>query len=179
MTSCLDFMAKKEGVAMDSNFTEIEINHQYGLTIPGYMRETTGLNSEASLQYQNVFNETYTIIIDEPKEEFVQVFRELDQYREDISTIKNYRDVQLQLMAERMNIETEGKPIALKINGLEAEMVELEGIVNGVDENIFYLLTFVEGNEKVYLIMSWTTASQRDIYKRVFEGIAKSFRLVD
>lgn len=179
MNSCIDFKTKaKEEVLEDADFKEVDVEHRYRLSLPNYMRETTGLNSEASLQYQNIFKETYTIVIDEPKDEFVQVFKELGQYNDEISLIKNYRDVQLQLFAQRMNIENQGSPVQLKIDGMDAEMVDIDGTVEGVSEKISYFLTFVEGRENVYMIMSWTMTSRKEIYKATFEKLAKSLELV-
>ena len=179
LNSCIDFKTKtKEEILEDSDFKEVEVEHRYRLSLPNYMRETTGLNSEASLQYQNIFKETYTIVIDESKEEFVQVFKELNQYDEDISLIKNYRDVQLQLFSERMNVENQSDPVQLKIDGMDAEMVDIDGTVEGVSEKISYFLTFVEGRENVYMIMSWTMTSRKETYKATFEKLAKSLKLV-
>lgn len=180
LNSCIDFKTKKKEQTLEnSDFKEVEINHQYRMGIPKYMRETTGLNKEALLQYQNIFKETYTIVIDESKEEFVKVFSDLDQYNDDISLIKNYRDIQLQLISERMNVEKQGEPIELKINGMEAEMVDLDGTVDGIDEKISYFLTFIEGTDNVYMIMSWTMTSRKETYKATFENMAKSFTLVN
>ena len=63
--------------------------------------------------------EAYTIVIDEPKDEFVDLFKELNSYDENLSLIENYRDIQLQLFNERMRVNTQSSPRSLKINGLD------------------------------------------------------------
>ncbi|RDY61243.1 hypothetical protein [Flagellimonas nanhaiensis] len=182
-TSCIDFKTKKKEVTATEvageDFNQIEVNGEYRLSLPKYMRKTDNLNEEASLQYQNIFKETYTIVIDESKDDFIEMFTELGEYDENISVIKNYRDVQQQLFAESMYVDKESSPIALEINGMEAEMVDIDGRVDGIDEDITYFLTFVEGKEKVYMIMSWTMTSRKDTYESTFDGIAKSFKLIN
>ena len=75
ITSCLDFKVKKTEKEINlDDFKKVEINHEYQVSIPKYMRKTNSLNDDASLQCQNIFKETYLIIIDEPKDEFIEVF---------------------------------------------------------------------------------------------------------
>lgn len=180
LTSCINFKTKeKEGTSDIENFNQIEINNEYQVSLPKYMRKTSELNDDASLQYQNVFKETYVIVIDELKEEFVDVFKELDQYSDKYSLVENYRDVQLQLFAESMNIENETTPASMKINGLDAEMVEIDGKVQGIEDEITYFLTFIEGDEKVYMVMAWTMKNRKDTYRPDFENITKSFALIN
>ena len=180
-TSCIDFKTKKKEVTeteVAEDFNQVEVNGEYRLSLPKYMKKTDNLNEEASLQYQNIFKETYTIVIDEAKNDFVEMFTELEEYDEGISVIKNYRNVQRQLFSESMYVDKESSPVALEINGMEAEMVDIDGRVDGIDEDISYFLTFVEGKEKVYMIMSWTMTSRKDTYESTFDGIAKSFELI-
>src|SRR5690606_17492499 len=92
-TSCIDFKTKKSNSeSKTKGFTTVSINDQYQIDIPKFMKSTTGLNDEAALQYQNIYREVYTIIIDEPKDEFVDIFKELGSYDDNLSLIDNYRD---------------------------------------------------------------------------------------
>ncbi len=178
--SCIDFKTKKSNSEpKPEDFNTISVNDQYQIDIPRFMKSTTGLNEEASLQYQNLFKEAYTIVIDEPKDEFVNIFKELDSYNENISLIENYRDIQLQLFNERMRVNTQSSPRSLKINGLDAEQVDMDAHVEGVDEEISYFLTFVEGPENVYMIMAWTLKSKKEEHAKTYGVIAESFKLID
>ena len=67
----------------------------------------------------------------------------------------------------------------LTIHGLNAESVEIDGHVEGVDEEIAYFLTFVEGTENIYMIMAWTLKSKKEEHQKTFETIAQSFELID
>ncbi|WP_420602139.1 hypothetical protein [Flagellimonas sp.] len=180
ITSCLDFKVKKteKEISLD-DFKKVEINHEYQVSIPKYMRKTNSLNDDASLQCQNIFKETYLIIIDEPKDEFIKVFRELEQYNEELSLVENYREIQLQFFAENMKTLNASDPISLKINQLNAEMLEIDGEVEDIDEELTYFITFIEGDKKVYMIMAWTMASKKEEYRATFESASKSFGLIN
>jgi len=160
-------------------FNTVTVYDEYQVSIPKFMRSTTGLNDEASLQYQNLFKEAYTIIIDEPKQEFVDVFKELDQYNEDLSLLQNYREIQLQAFTSTIQVNHQSGIRPLTIHGLNAESVEIDGHVEGVDEEIAYFLTFVEGTENIYMIMAWTLKSKKEEHQKTFETIAQSFELID
>lgn len=143
------------------------------------MKGTTGLNAEASLQYQNPFKETYTIIIDEPKQDFVDIYKELDQYNEGITLLQNYRKIQLQAFTSTIQVNHQSEVKPMTIHGLDAESVEIDGHVEGIDEEISYFLTFVEGTENIYMIMAWTLESKKEELQKTFETIAQSFELLD
>jgi bifunctional DNA-binding transcriptional regulator/antitoxin component of YhaV-PrlF toxin-antitoxin module len=180
LTSCIDFKTKKPADEPSvENFNTVTINDDYQVSIPKFMRAATGLNDQASLQYQNIFKETYVIVIDEPKSGFVDVLKDMGQYDEDQSLVQNYREVQLQLLASTMNFNHQSEPKSLKINGLDAEMVEIDARVDGIKEGISYVLTFFDGTDNAYMMMAWTLQDQKDEHKKTFETIAKSFQLVD
>ncbi|MCB0371683.1 MAG: hypothetical protein KDD31_01600 [Muricauda sp.] len=180
LTSCIDFKTKKPADEPSvENFNTVTINDDYQVSIPKFMRAATGLNDQASLQYQNIFKETYVIVIDEPKSGFVDVLKDMGQYDEDQSLVQNYREVQLQLLASTMNFDHQSEPEPLEINGLDAEMVEIDAHVEGIKEGISYVLTFFDGTDNAYMMMAWTLQDQKDEHKKTFETIAKSFQLVD
>lgn len=174
MTSCdLDSLqTKKRGTS------NIEINDTYGMKIPNYMDESFDLNDEASLQYENTIKETYVVVIDESKQEFVDVFIELEEYDESISVVQNYRDIQLEFLTEGIEILHQSKPKSIKIKGLNAEIVEIDGAVEGVEVDISYFLTFVEGRENLYMIMAWTLKDMKEKHRADLEKIGKSFYLL-
>ena len=179
-TSCIDFKTKKDKEeATSEDYNTATVNNDYQVSIPKFMRATTGLNDQASLQYQNIFKEAYVIVIDEPKSGFVDVLKDMGQYNEDQSLVQNYRDVQLQLLASTMNFNHQSEPKSLKINGLEAEMVEVDAHVDGIKEGISYVLTFLDGTDNAYMMMAWTLENKKEEHKKTFETIAKSFKLVD
>ena len=109
----------------------------------------------------------------------LRFFRELEQYNEELSLVENYREIQLQFFAENMKTLNASDPISLKINQLNAEMLEIDGEVEDIDEELTYFITFIEGDKKVYMIMAWTMASKKEEYRATFESAAKSFGLIN
>lgn len=178
-TSCIDFKTKKSVSEVKiEDFNTVNVNEDYQISIPPFMTGTTGLNEEASLQYQNIREEAYTIVIDEPKDEFVQIFKQMGSYDDNLSLLENYRNIQLQFFEQRMQINDQSDVTSQKINGLDAESVEIDSNVNGIDEELSYFLTFVEGPENVYMIMSWTLKDKKENHRTIFEAIASSFGLI-
>lgn len=157
------------------DFNKVTVNGAFEVSFPKYMRGTTRLNDEASLQYENALKETYTIIINEPKAEFVEILKELEEYNLEASPLQNYRAIQLQLLGTTMNIHQKTEPKPSTINGLASESMEINANVEGVDEEIAYFLTFIDGGEDVFMIMSWTLKSYAHQYRKTFEMIAESF----
>lgn len=125
------------------------------------MKGTTGLNEEASLQYQSLLKEAYLLVIDEPKSRFEEVYRDLEQYDEQLSVIQNYRDARLKILSRTTEINSKSKPQSFKINGLSAEFMEIDANISGVSSEISYFLTFVEGSNRVYMIMAWTLKDKK------------------
>ena len=48
----------------------IKIKDQYKIELPKTLSKADNLHEDASLQYQNLFSEFYTIVIDEPISDF-------------------------------------------------------------------------------------------------------------
>ncbi|WP_067033787.1 hypothetical protein [Allomuricauda sp. CP2A] len=178
LISCIDGKKKNSDSPINENdFFKINVDNDYSIRIPRDMQKTTGLNSDAPLQYQNIYKEVYTIVIDEPKKEFVDAMKELGH--EEKSTLAFYRDIQSKRLVERMDITNQSKPTPMHISGLEAEALEIDAKVDNIEEELTYFLTFLEGENKIYMIMSWTLKSKKKEYKKTFETIAQSFEVKD
>jgi hypothetical protein len=173
--SCGNLMNKEEKLA-DSDFAPVKINDEYSVKLPDYMKKAESLNDEASLQFQNTFKETYIIVIDEPKEEFITTFIELDQYDSSLSAVENYKLIQMKNLEEAMTRNFVSEPKKLKIHGLDAIQVQMDGNIEAVPNEIAYFLTFIEGRDKLYMMMAWTLRERKEKYSNTFESISKSFR---
>ncbi|PKV52724.1 hypothetical protein ATE84_4844 [Aquimarina sp. MAR_2010_214] len=180
LTSCFTSNKNKnDTLFIEEDFVPVEINNQYELSVPKYMKEAHDLNDDASLQYKNIYKETYIVVIDEPKEEMISTFKELEEYNDSLSVIKNYKNIQLHILNEVIDINMTSDPKSLQISGLDAEFVEFDGKIEGLAFDISYFLTFIEGKENVYMIMAWTLKNRKEKYRKAFEMATKSFRLID
>ncbi|WP_349351451.1 hypothetical protein [Flagellimonas sp. MMG031] len=180
LVSCKDSKNKKEVDTFGADtFHTYSINGNYNIDVPNFMTGTTGLNEEASLQFQSLIKEAYLLVIDEPKADFEEVYRDLGQYDDSLSVIQNYRDARLQILSRTTQIIHKSANTSRLIHGLNAESVELDAKVNGMDNEISYFLTFINGGEKVYMVMGWTLKERKKEHKKTFKTIAESFRLID
>ena len=137
------------------------------------MRETTELNDEASLQYMNAFKEAYVIVIDEPKDSFVTVFKDIDEYIDSISVLENYKKEQIESFESFVTgfkVYNEEKQ---KINGLNAITLNVDGVVEDFD--VTYTYGFFEGKETLYMMLCWTEQSSKNKYKPTYKTMLESF----
>jgi hypothetical protein len=176
LTSC--FNLKKEESLADTEFKTVKTGNEYSLDIPSHMKEAKNLNDDASLQYQNLFKELYVVVIDEDKQNFIDTFIEADEYDTTKSVIENYCIVQLKSFGESIEITQQPEPVTLKINGLDAQKAQFDGKVEGINAEIAYFTTYVEGKDKVYMIMAWTLKDRKEKYSKILETIGGTFRLL-
>ncbi|MGB5818895.1 MAG: hypothetical protein WBG90_05375 [Saonia sp.] len=178
-TSCLGLLKdKEENLSVAEDFNTIKVDDHYSIALPKYMKEAKDLNDDASLQYQNIFKEAYIVIIDEPKQDVIEIFKELEEWNDSKSVVENYRDIQLQFLAEGIAIDNQSESRSLKINGMDAEIVEIDGNAADVIYDIAYTLGFVEGKENVYMIMAWTLKDKRKKFKKTYDLAIRSFELL-
>ncbi|MDC8004013.1 hypothetical protein POV27_08110 [Aureisphaera galaxeae] len=173
-TSC-NFGGKGAEDLDTSDFRVESALQMYQISIPKYMKKAEDLNADASMQFQNIFKETYLAIIDEDKTDFVDVFKELGQYDDGQSIAGNYRNVQMDYFTEGMNMLSDATPKKVTINGLDAEQVAFTARVPEVDYDIYYIITFIEGRENVYMVMEWTLAEYEEKYKTTFLQMIDTF----
>ena len=153
----------------------ISVNKDYIISIPDYMTEMKSLNEDASFQYANIYKDVYTIVIDEDKQEFIKAFRDIEIYNDSLSIVSNYSDYQVKSLQEAINSK-EAKELEFKIKNLPSLQYELNGKVDGI--NASYLIGFIEGKDKMYMIMSWTEEDRYKKYKNTFNLIQSSFKLI-
>ncbi len=178
LSSCIDFNKIKNKIE-ENNTTEtaaITIRDEYRMDIPVYMKETTGLNDDASLQFKNIFKETYVVVIDEDKETFIQTFMDMGEYDTTLSVVENYQAIQLGYLSENLEITSQVNLEIKEINQRNARMTEIDGKLD--DISISYLMTYVEGDQNVYMIMAWTLADRKIKYQNAFMAMSKSFTLL-
>lgn len=159
-----------------SDTKRVVINDQYSLAIPKHMKVTKELNDDASLQYQNLEEELYIIVIDEPTDEFINVFRREKGWDPGMTNAENYRRVQMASMKKKIKIK--GKPVIrkTKAGSISMEIVDFSGKVKGISFPIFYKIGFLESGKNLYMIMSWTLDERKSLHNSTMEEMLKSFR---
>lgn len=62
----------------DLNTKMISVNERYTISIPADMSESSELNDDASLQHEDMWEDSYVIVIDESKQEMQQALEMFD-----------------------------------------------------------------------------------------------------
>jgi len=158
-----------------ADFKTVEIGNKYSLKLPNYMSEGK-LHTEASLEFQNLFKETYVIVIDENINEAKSSLKLFETYDDEQSFVDNYIFFQKEGFADDSKIVSMGDTRALSINGLPAKQFEMILDIPNLEEHIVYLATFVEGTENVFMLLNWTLENRKERYMGTFKSIAKSFK---
>jgi hypothetical protein len=158
-------------------FNEVKVDSLYSMSLPDYLTEGNDLNDEASLQYQNIYKEVYVIVIDEPKQDFIDVFKEIGEYDEAKTPIDNYAESQMKSIEETMEKVTKKSEWSKKkINGNDARVADVAGTQAGIEGEMGFKAAFVEGKENLYMIMTWTFESSKDKYEADMNKMIESFK---
>lgn len=172
--------------ALDKAIAETELvkveSGGYKINIPKHMSPDTSLNDDASLEYADLGpgNELYIIVIDESKTDYIKTYSDDGSYDDNLTPEKNYRMTQMKSMEDKMTIKG-GEPQIKKetINGLDAETVSFTGSVPGIESDIYYKIAFIEGTKNIYMVMTWTLASDKSTNEDEMSQMIHSFKLID
>jgi len=159
----------------DNATQTITIKKRYSLAIPNFLSVADNLHEDASLQYQNLFKEFYTIVIDEPSKDF-------DEMIVNEPSLSDYYTANLEgysnLIVDNMKVTVEDGTFSdftqTKINGNDARTISLEGTVEGI--KVFYHLTFIKGKRQYYQIVNWTELKRKNDHLQFMENISASFQ---
>jgi hypothetical protein len=126
------------------------VTHQkdslFSISLPDYLVETNDLNKEAVLQFKNVFNESYLLIMAEAKSKI-----EL----KDMTQLEAQFKSNLLQKGGRFTHETRSK-----IDQCDSFQKEAEWVLDG--EPLVYLITFIDTPEVLFKIYCWTLASNKE-----------------
>lgn len=169
--------ADRNNTQPDDSFKEVKINEQYSMKLPDYLEEGSDLNDEASLQYQNLAKEVYVIVIDESKQDFIDVFKQLGEYDSTKSACDNYATAQMKSIEGNMETVTSKSTLRTnKINGCDARIADVTGTQSGIDDSMGFTVAFLEGKDNLYMVMTWTFEKDKDKYQDDMDGMINSFK---
>lgn len=153
----------------------INVKGKYEIELPEILSKADNLHEDASLQYQNIFSEFYTIVIDEPVSDFNDMVSQdgylAESYTPDLTGYSN-------LLKDNLSVSVNnGKFSAFedtRINGLEAKLMNVSGTVDGID--VYYQFGFVKGKDRYYQIVNWTELKRKETHQKAMEKIIASFK---
>ncbi len=167
----------KEEMKEEVKYDVKKINGLYAIKIPDFMTETTTLQPDASLQFNNPFKEKYITVLDETKED-VEAFQSDYGVGDDSKTaLENYADMRLQYLTESgITVKDQTKLKSSMINGRKALSTQIDATVPGIVEDITYYFTYVEGTDHFYMISAWTLLSRKAEYTDEVKVMSESFK---
>jgi len=147
----------------------------FSMEIPAFLKKTDQLHEEASLQYQNLVREYYTVVIEEPIEEF-QAMVDIEPYFNENYTadLDGYTKLVLENMLDYIEVIDQSKLDKTPVNGLSAIRFEISGKIDGAD--VYYHVAYIRGKRNFYQVVSWTLLSNKDAYAKSMRNIVESFK---
>ncbi len=153
----------------------IKIKGQYEIELPKTLSKADNLHEDASLQYQNILNEFYTIVIDEPISDFNDLVTQdeylAESYKPNLTGYSN-------LLKDNLSVSIKNGKFSnfedTKINGMDAKLMNVSGTVDNID--IYYQFGFVKGKDRYYQIVNWTELKSKKEHSKAMEKIISSFK---
>lgn len=185
MTSCFsssssnDLKKSLEDLKKDLNtvnYVETDIDSlDFSMVIPDYMVSTTTLDADRPLQYMNAVKEQYIVA---SYELVSDVEPSLKALKYDGKTLLDqYVSYNKEVIEEGVKISKQEPIKKMTIDGMQAQMLQFDGMVEGISEGISYYTVFIQSKDKLYFIMTWTLESRKDDFKEVADKMIKSFHL--
>ncbi len=156
----------------DKSNKKITIKNLYSIEVPSGMTKTSTINSDASLQYQNLIKDEYIIVIDEPISEFYNAL-EGSEVSQDLQGYYDIVVANLEMAASELHI-TDKEDI--KINSLPAKLFTATARVENYD--VFYKYCVVEGQKNFYQILYWTSSDKKNKRQEAMTATIKTFQEV-
>jgi len=143
-----------------SDFVTYRKDSSFSIRVPDYLIPVNDLDARASLQFKNIFNETYMLVVPELKSADGHL---------DLIQLENHFKSNLSFKGGRLTDQR-----WIKIGNCTAFQNEAEWTVEG--EPLAYLITFIDTPGTLYKIYCWTLAGQKE-YLNDFKQAANSFAL--
>lgn len=148
---------------------------RFSLDIPVFLKKSDNLHDEAALQYQNLIREYYTIVIEEPIEDFQAIIDIEDYYKENFTPdLDGYTKLVRENMLDVIESKEESKVTETKINGMPCRMFEISGKIDGMD--IYYAIAYIQGKKNFYQVVNWTLLGNKKKYAATMEKSIMSFK---
>lgn len=151
----------------------------YSIKVPNFMETTNELGEETSFQYMNMFSECYLVMIEENVEEVEPLFIMETLADSTKLFIDHYTDFQVETITSAMMSSEVSEIKDINIDGHDARLFDIQGSIEGVTEDIAYLVAIVHGPTNIYMISSWTLKNKRMVNFPHFEQSIRSFQILE
>jgi hypothetical protein len=147
----------------------------FSMVLPDYMIATTTLDASRPFQYMNAVKEQYIVASYEMISD-VEPLLKASNY-EGKTLLDKYVSYNKGVIEEGVTISKQDPIKKMTIDGMQAQLLQLDGTVEGISEGISYYTVFIQAKDKLYFIMTWTLESRKDDFKEIADKMIKSFHL--
>jgi len=158
----------------DNAFETIQVNNQYSVGIPLILTKAQTLHDEASLQYQNLLQELYVIVIDDPKNEIHDMINEEEALSNFSPDFDGYAKLITENMELRIQLENVSELKDTVINGHKAKIQTMETQIEG--HKAYYMMCLLEGRKNYYQMITWTLKEKQKLHEKKMNNMIFSFK---
>ncbi|MCA6364032.1 MAG: hypothetical protein IM638_13410 [Bacteroidetes bacterium] len=164
------------GCQKEPKVKTITINNQYSLTIPEPLEPLSlkELEGEASMQYGNLVDEFYVVVIDEKTDEFNAAIVENGMESEISQDVTGYTDVVIDNLKKNMANTQVSMVQDTTINNMPAKIFTVSGTADKID--LFYTYSIAQGKTHYYQVITWTLRQREVRYKRAMNKLVRSLK---
>lgn len=171
---------KKDLPQADTTKPKMQLNlvrgKDFSIAVGPRLSLTNELVPDAVLQYQDPENELYIIVTEENKIEFQAISRNEKKYDESKTVLKNFAIIKTEFTRKSIALKSEPGHIEAPIGGLPSEIIAFSGKPQGMDNDIFHKVAFIDTGEKIYTVMVWTLDDYKPQNLSMMDQMLYSFR---
>jgi hypothetical protein len=151
----------QKNMCANTLFVTYQKDSAFTINVPDYLVEVSDLSADASLQFKNIFNETYLMVVPEVKT--AEGHLNLQELNDDFNS----------------NLLLKGGSIVNSQKNNIGNCAALQSVAEWTlaEEPLEYLVTFIDTPLVLYKIYCWTLASQKE-YLNDFLQASNSFVLL-
>lgn len=147
----------------------------FSMVLPDYMVATTTLDADRPFQYMNAVKEQYIVASYELISDVEPSLKVLNY--EGKTLLDQYVSYNKGVIEEGVKISKQEPIKKMTIDGMQAQLMQFDGMVEGISEGISYYTVFIQAKDKLYFVMTWTLESRKDDFKEIADKMIKSFHL--
>ena len=147
----------------------------FSMVLPDYMVATSTLDADRPFQFMNAVKEQYIVASYEMISDVKPSLEALNY--EGKTLLDQYVSYNKEVIEEGVTISKQDPIKKMTIDGMQAQLLQFDGTVEGISEGISYYTVFIEAKDKLYFIMTWTLESRKEDFKPIADKMIKSFHL--
>lgn len=152
---------KQNNAQKNDETQHVVVDGKYSIDVPVFLSETTKLGEDASLQYWNKTLDVTFMVVDEPKAEFAEALKDVDELSVELGNssdnggadlLSDFAAVSISNMFEMDDISIERND-NIQINGLKAKVVNVFQKRTFFKDAVYGIMAYVEGKNTLYQII--------------------------